>query len=47
MRRGMHTSQALFLLEIEPDIPWKRPWKEHIATRVQTTWLSLYSLSDN
>ncbi|AES64992.1 hypothetical protein MTR_2g034120 [Medicago truncatula] len=38
MRRGMRTGQSLFLLIIEPDIPWIRPWKEFLATGVQSTW---------
>jgi len=39
MYRGMRTGHALFLLEIKPDIPRIRPWKELFATGVQETWL--------
>jgi len=38
MRRGMHTSQALFPLRFEPGILRVRPWKELLATGAQTTW---------
>ncbi|AES73951.1 hypothetical protein MTR_3g111300 [Medicago truncatula] len=33
------TQSVLFPLGIEPDIPGVRPWKEFLATEVQTTWL--------
>ena len=42
LRRGMCTGQTLFPLEIKPDIPQIRPWKELFATRAQATWLSLF-----
>jgi len=36
----MRTGQALFPIGIEPGTPI-RPWKELIATGVQTTWFGL------
>ncbi|KAK2445092.1 ERBB-3 BINDING PROTEIN [Trifolium repens] len=36
----MCTGQTLFPLEIEPDIPRVRPWKEVLAAGAQATWLS-------
>jgi len=42
VRRGMWTGQALFLLGIEPGIPWVCPWKELLATGAQATWLHIH-----
>ena len=44
MPKGMRTGQTLFPLEIEPDIPRIRPWKEFIVTEAQTTWLSHFKI---
>jgi hypothetical protein len=46
VRRGMRTGQVLFPLEIEPGIPWVRPWKELLATGAQSTWFTLFLFQD-
>jgi len=46
IRRGMHTGQVLFLLGIEPGISRVPPWKELLATGVQT-YLSILAWQKN